>query len=52
LRSEPSATGAALPVAVRADGSSIVALIRIEHTGTGHTLPLKGNDRFRSYEDG
>ena len=42
--------GANLPVAVQADGSPIVADIRVEYTGEGYTLPLKGNDRFRSYE--
>jgi len=42
--------GADLPVAVQSDGSAIVEPIRIEYTGTGYTLPLKGNDRFRSYE--
>ena len=42
--------GANLPVAVQADGSPIVADIRIEATGRGYTLPLKGNSRFRSYE--
>ena len=42
--------GATLPVAVQADGSPIVAEIRIEYTSDGYTLPLKGNDRFRSYE--
>ena len=42
--------GATLPVALQADGSPIVADIRIESTGDGYTLPLKGNDRFRSYE--
>ena len=41
--------GAVLPVATQADGSPIVATIRIEYTGDGYTLPLKGNDRFRSY---
>ena len=42
--------GATLPVARQPDGSPIVADIRIEFTGEGFTLPLKGNDRFRSYE--
>ena len=49
--------GANLPVAVQADGSPIVSRIRIEYpsdpTAAGtvaHTLPLKGNDRFVSYE--
>ena len=49
--------GANLPVAVQADGSPIVSRIRIEYpsdpTASGavaHTLPLKGNDRFVSYE--
>ena len=52
--------GANLPVAVQADGSPIVSRIRIEYSsdlprrpagGAGlHTLPLKGNDRFVSYE--
>ena len=42
--------GADLPVATQADGSAIVSTIRIEYTGDGYTLPLKGNSRFRSYE--
>ena len=49
--------GANLPVAVQADGSPIVSRVRIEYpsdpTASGavtHTLPLKGNDRFVSYE--
>ena len=57
--------GANLPVAVQADGSPIVSRIRIEYpsdpTGRplpaaggdridGYTLPIKGNDRFLSYE--
>ncbi len=52
--------GANLPVAVQADGSPIVSRIRIEYPsdptqrpaagGRIHTLPLKGNDRFVSYE--
>jgi hypothetical protein len=43
--------GAYLPVATQPDGKPIVAPIRIEYAGpTGFTLPLKGNDRFRSYE--
>ncbi len=52
--------GANLPVAVQADGSPIVSRIRIEYSsdlprrpagGAGlYTLPLKGNDRFVSYE--
>ncbi len=49
--------GANLPVAVQADGSPVVSRIRIEYpsdpTASGavaHTLPLKGNDRFVSYE--
>ena len=42
--------GANLPVAVQADGSPIVADIRVEMTGEGFSLPLKGNNRFRSYE--
>ena len=52
--------GANLPVAAQADGSPIVSRIRIEYPsdptqrpadGAGvHTLPLKGNDRFVSYE--
>ena len=42
--------GATLPVAVQPDGSSIVAPIRIEYRGEGHTFPLKGDDRFVSYE--
>ncbi len=42
--------GASLPVAVQADGSPIVGEIRIEYSGDGYTVPLKGNDRFRSYE--
>ena len=56
--------GATLPVAVQADGSSIVSSIRVEYPSapTGrppddaagdvlaYSLPLKGNDRFVSYE--
>ena len=57
--------GANLPVAVQADGSPIVSRIRIEYPSDptrrpltdpegdgldGYTLPLKGNDRFVSYE--
>ena len=49
--------GADLPVAAQADGSPIVSRIRIEYPsdptasgGVTHTLPLKGNDRFVSYE--
>ncbi len=52
--------GANLPVAAQADGSPIVSRIRIEYPSDPtqrppdgarlHTLPLKGNDRFLSYE--
>ena len=49
--------GADLPVAAQADGSPIVSRIRVEYpsdpTAAGavaRTLPLKGNDRFVSYE--
>jgi hypothetical protein len=42
--------GADLPVANQPDGRPIVAPIRIEYTGTGFSLPLKGNALFRSYE--
>ena len=42
--------GANLPVAVQQDGKSIVSPIRIEYSGTGFTLPLKGNAQFRSFE--
>ena len=42
--------GANLPVAVEADRSPIVAPIRIEYSATGFTVPLKGNNNFRSYE--
>ncbi len=52
--------GANLPVAAQADGSPIVSRIRIEYPSDPtqrsadgarvHTLPLKGNDRFVSYE--
>jgi len=45
--------GAKLPLAVGPNGSPIVAPIRIEYeatASTGYTMPLKGNDRFRSYE--
>ena len=56
--------GATLPVAVQADGSPIVSRVRIEYPSTptggppdgvagdmlGYSLPLKGNDRFVSYE--
>ena len=56
----PTRLGANLPVAVQADGSPIVSRIRIEYStdlaqapASGETLysvPLKGNDRFVSYE--
>lgn len=42
--------GAKLPVALRPDGRPIVAPIRIEYTGSGYSLPLKGNGQFQSYE--
>ena len=57
--------GANLPVAVQADGSLIVSRIRVEYPSDspvrvpadedgdgirGYTLPLKGTDRFVSYE--
>jgi hypothetical protein len=42
--------GANLPVANQPDGRPIVAPVRIEYTGTGFSLPLKGNALFRSYE--
>ena len=55
--------GANLPVAVQADGSPIVSRIRVEYPSDSpvrapterndvrvYTLPLKGNDRFVSYE--
>ena len=57
--------GATLPVAVQADGSPIVSRIRVQYPSespvlaegegfggdiTGYTLPLKGNDRFITYE--
>ena len=56
--------GANLPVAVQADGSPIVSRIRVEYPSDpigrrpaqqegnidGYTLPLKGNDRFISYQ--
>ena len=42
--------GATFPVALQPDGSPIVAPIRIEYRGEGHTFPLKGNERFLSYE--
>jgi hypothetical protein len=48
-----SRLGAELPVAVRPDGSPIVARIRIEYEEadlSGYTTPLKGDTRFRSYE--
>lgn len=50
VTSTPTRLGANLPVAVQSDGRPIVAPIRIEYTGTGYTLPLKGNSQFRSYE--
>ena len=56
----PTRLGANLPVALQADGSPIVSRIRIEYPSdpgqrpdpgtTIYTLPLKGNDRFVSYE--
>ena len=42
--------GAVLPVAVQPDGRPIVSPIRIEYTGTGYSLPIKGNTQFRGYE--
>jgi hypothetical protein len=42
--------GASLPVAVRPDGSPVVAPVRIEYSGRGFTFPLKGNALFVSYE--
>ena len=42
--------GATIPVAVQPDGSAIMAPIRIEYRGEGHTFSLKGDDRFLSYE--
>jgi hypothetical protein len=42
--------GANLPVAVEGGDRAVVAPIRIEYSGTGYTLPLKGNSQFRSYE--
>ena len=60
IMTTPTRLGANLPVAVQADGSPIVSRIRIEYPsdptqrpapGTAvYTLPLKGNDRFVSYE--
>jgi hypothetical protein len=49
IATAPPRIGANLPVAVRPDGQPIVAPIRIEYAGTGHTLPLKGNAQFKSY---
>ncbi|MYD72394.1 MAG: hypothetical protein F4W89_16870 [Acidobacteria bacterium] len=56
----PTRLGANLPVALQADGSPIVSRIRIEYPSDPgqrpdagavvYTLPLKGNDRFVSYE--
>ncbi len=48
-----SRLGAELPVAVRPDGSPIVARVRIEYEEadlSGYTTPLKGDTRFLSYE--
>jgi hypothetical protein len=42
--------GATLPVAVQPDSREIVAPIRIEYSGTGYSMPLKGNSNFRTYE--
>ena len=42
--------GADLPVALEPDGGPAVSRIRIEYSRAGYTVPLKGNDRFRSYE--
>ena len=47
---DPQRLGANLPVAVRADGSPAVGPARIEYSGSGFSFPLKGNDRFISYE--
>jgi hypothetical protein len=49
ITTTPTRLGANLPVAVQRDGRPIVAPIRIEYAGTGYTLPLKGNNQFRSY---
>ena len=50
IETTPTRLGATFPVAVQPDGSPIVAPIRIEYRGAGHTFPLKGTDRFLSYE--
>ncbi len=50
IETTPARLGATFPVAVQPDGSPIVAPIRIEYRGEGYTFPLKGNDRFLSYE--
>ena len=42
--------GANLPLASEPDGGAVVSRIRIEYSASGYTLPLKGNDRFQSYE--
>lgn len=63
VETTPTRLGASLPVATQADGSPIVARIRIEYPADptrrpppgdgridGYSLPLKGTDRFLSYE--
>lgn len=63
VETTPTRLGANLPVAVQADGSPIVARVRIEYPADptrrppaggdridGYSLPLKGTDRFLSYE--
>lgn len=50
VETTPTRLGAALPVAVKPNGSPIVAPIRIEYAGSGYTLPLKGNAQFWPYE--
>jgi hypothetical protein len=49
ITTTPTRRGANLPVAVGPDGRPVVSRIRIEYLATGYTVPLKGNDRFRSY---
>jgi hypothetical protein len=50
IESTATRLGANLPVARQPDGRPIVAPIRIEYTGSGFSVPLKGNTQFRSYE--
>jgi hypothetical protein len=52
-RARPDAEGrlgANLPIAVAKDGAPIASRIRIEYSGSGFSLPIKGNRLFQGYE--